>query len=134
MYGIDLNEELSFIGASMRIFKKGEKHVTRHIDCNVLIVMFDGVLKFSENNIEYEVSPGEYFIQKADCFQEGKVESDEPKYFYIHFRGDFKESDGNILNRRGEFDINKLKPLCDLLDKYCHSDYTLSEKLVKFYD
>ena len=134
MSGINLDREINFQGASMRHFKKGEKHVTRFCETEVLIIMFRGILRFTENEEEYELYPGEYFIQKADCFQSASKESDEPEYFYMHLNAFWGENEEFILQRRGKFDIEIIKPLIDSLDKYCHENYSYTEKLSKFFE
>ena len=134
MSGIDLDKEIKFQTASMRYFKKGEKHVTRFCESDVLIIMFKGILRFSENNAEFEVHPGEYYIQKAESFQSASKESDEPEYFYIHFKEMWGENEEFMLQKRGNIDIEIIKPVCAALDKYCHENYSYTEKLSKFYE
>ena len=64
MYVIDLKKPIEYIYASFRYFEDGEKHVTRFCKHDVLLLVFDGVLKFTENGEDYEIHKGEYYIQK----------------------------------------------------------------------
>ena len=64
MFGIDLNCPITYINASLRFFKKEEHHITRLCSCDVLVLVFSGVLRFSEDNVPIEVGAGEYYIQK----------------------------------------------------------------------
>lgn len=105
-----------FICCSMRSFFKGERHITRVCDNNVLILMFGGILRFTEDGSDIELHAGEYYIQRSGLYQEGWLASDEPTYFYIHFDGDFSENSG--LPIRGTFsaaevmsDIRRLENL-----------------------
>ena len=50
-------------------------------------MVFEGVLRFRENGIPVEVHPGEYYIQRHGLLQEGKCESDSPKYFFYTMVG-----------------------------------------------
>ncbi len=77
-----------------RCFEQGERHVNRRCGEDVLLLMLGGVLRFSENHIPVELSPGEYYIQQKDLFQQGILESDVPYYYYVHFHGVWNETDG----------------------------------------
>lgn len=100
MYLSDLALQ-SFKDCSMRSFEYGEKHITRIFGKSVLILMLDGVLRFTEDEKDIELGAGEYYIQKQGLKQEGLRASDMPKYFYIHFDGVFSETDGIPI--RGRF-------------------------------
>ena len=71
MPGLDLNKPVLYRGASFRFFEKKEHHITRFCRVNVLLLVFDGVLRFSEDGIEREVRAGEYYIQRKNCHQGG---------------------------------------------------------------
>ena len=60
MRGIDLNKPITYQYASMRYFSPGERHITRFCMHDVLLMVFDGILRFNEDNTEYEVHAGEY--------------------------------------------------------------------------
>lgn len=92
----------TFICCSMRKFEKNEVHITRVCDSSVLILMFSGILRFTENGEEIALYPNEYYIQRQGLFQEGIVPSDTPNYFYIHFDGVFSEEATGI-PLRGKF-------------------------------
>ena len=79
-------------------------------------LVYDGVLRFSEDGVEYEVAAGEYFIQRKGTMQRGDVPSDAPKYLYIHFLADWTEN-GSGLPRQGNFDIAALWPLMERIDR-----------------
>ena len=97
--------------SSFRYFEKHERHVTRTYALDVLVMVFEGVLRFTENGIPIEVRPGEYYIQRHGLLQEGACESDSPKYFFIQWWGhEFTDSkDG--LPLRGKVDFVELLPL-----------------------
>ncbi len=100
----------------MRKFKKGEHHITRICDSSVLILIFSGVLRFTEDGKDTELVPGEYYIQRQGLYQEGKRASDSPEYFYIHFDGSFC-NDKNGLPIRGRFDIRSIMGYVEKLEK-----------------
>lgn len=109
MYGIDLDQEIKYLTASFRYFKEKEYHVTRLCKCDVLLLVFEGVLRFVEDGIAYAVHPGQYHIQKHDSYQEGKLPSDGAKYLYIHFMAQWTDS-SHVLPRSGSFDTAALMP------------------------
>ena len=89
MRGIDLNGEISYKTSSLRFFEKNECHVTRTCPHDVLLLVYEGILRFSEDGEEYELHPGDYFIQRFRSDQTGEKPSDSPKYLYIHFFGEW---------------------------------------------
>ena len=116
VYYLSDTSPLHFNACSMRRFFKGEKHITRVCEDSVLILMFDGVLRFAEDGCDTELRAGEYYIQRGGLFQEGRLASDEPRYFYIHFDGEFTKDAG--LPIRGAFssaevinDVRRLEQL-----------------------
>ena len=90
--------------------------MTRVCSQDVLVLVFDGVLRFSENGIPLEIGAGEYYIQRHGLRQEGIVESDTPSYYFIHLEGTFSDK-GNILPIRGKVDFNEMFPLLKKLDE-----------------
>ena len=133
MQGIDLNRPIVYHTASLRYFEAGECHVTRFFTQNVLILVFDGVLRFTEDGVAYEIGPGRYHIQKAGTYQTGNRPSDTPKYLYVHF--DAEWSDGScVLPPDGSFSYGSLQPVIHELDQYAHNGYTQIEQLSKFYE
>lgn len=129
MAGIDLNQPLRFCHASLRYFAPGESHVTRICEEDVLLLVFEGVLRFTEDGAPYEISAGEYFIQKQNTRQGPFGPSDSPKYLYVHFEGQWAE-EGELLPRRGKFSPRELMPLMEELDRA--SGRTLTEKTALF--
>ena len=129
-----MDEKIKFKGASLRYFANGEKHIDRFCTINVLLLVFKGTLRFSENGKEFEVSEGEYFIQRKNCEQKGNIKSDMPEYLYAHFDGEWREAGENALEKKGRFDINKLMPLMIKLDKLSHRNAPYIEKITCFYE
>ena len=125
--GIDLNKNVIYKFASFRYFEKAEHHVTRFCKDNVLLLVFDGVLRFSENGVEKEVRAGEYYVQRKNVCQAGEIASDEPKYFYVHFDAEWGDS-GDTLPSSGNFNLAKLSELMKKLDAAAHGDSTHAER------
>lgn len=132
MIGIDLNKPITFLHSSLRFFVAGERHITRLCKDDVLLMVFDGILRFTEDNVEYEIHPGEYHIQKHDTFQSGEKESASPKYLYVHFRSEWSDTD-TALPVDGFFDINTVKPLMNELDRLSHTNSLLIQKVDIFF-
>lgn len=132
-----MNKHLSFekvphfLFSSNKQFEAGEKHITRIYDISALILMRRGVLNFFEDGKYIELQPGEYYIQKPNLLQQGIKPSNKPNYYFIHFRGHY--SKGGSLPLRGRFDINKIQPLIEKLDKLGDSSELLEKEKV-FYE
>lgn len=133
MYGIDLDSPLKFTKASLRYFNKNEYHITRVSEDNVLLIVFDGVLCFSEDGVDYEVGAGYYHIQKAGSYQSAKRPSECPKYLYVHFDAAWNDGE-NVLEPRGSFDTNKADELMKKLDRLSHDGAYYVKKAVVFYE
>lgn len=131
MSGIDLNQPLQYKHASMRYFEANEHHITRLCKDDVLLLVFAGILRFSEDGIEYEIGPGEYHIQRHDSVQAGTVASDMPKYLYVHFYGHWTDT-GTALPVHGTYDYPRLRPLMERLDRLAHGDFTVTEQTAAF--
>lgn len=131
MIGIDLNQPIQFGWASLRYFRRNEKHVTRLCHEKVLLLVYDGVLRFTEDGVDYEVHPGEYHIQKENSIQEGKVASDIPKYLYVHFYATWS-SEKDALPFRGHFDYHILKPSIEQLDYMAHNNGSQLDMTILF--
>lgn len=97
-----------------RQFEPGECHMNRIYGLSVLLIVRKGVLRFSENGVPIEVKGGEYYIQQPNLLQQGIVPSDEPNYFFVHFRGHYSVS--GALPLRGRFDIDKIQPIIEELE------------------
>lgn len=102
-----------FSSCSMRAFYPGERHVTRLIPESVLVLLFSGVLRFTEDGVPMELFPGTWYIQRGGLSQAGEVPSDRPKYFYIHFWGEFAQQ-GEGCPISGSFSEEALLP--DLME------------------
>lgn len=133
MRGIDLNKPIVFKHSSLRFFAKGEHHVSRLCEDDVLLMVYEGVLRFSEDGIQYEIHPGEYHIQKHNSRQAGEYASDQPRYLYVHFYGDWNEGD-NVLPADGIFDYTALRSMIVELDAVSHSGAPYITKAGKFYN
>lgn len=133
MLGISLNEPVVFEHASLRFFQENEYHITRHCKSDVLLMVFDGVLRFREDGTDQQIGAGTYYIQKAGLLQEGIHPSDRPRYLYVHFRGSWDEDDGN-LPLRGTFSVARLMPYMELMDKRAHSRCSYIQKAACFYE
>lgn len=133
MYGINLDKKIEYLYASLRFFAENEHHICRFCKENVLLLVYDGVLRFSENETEYEVKAGEYFIQEANSFHDGRFPSDAPKYLYVHFLCEWSDGE-ETLNRRGKFDYYKLKPLIDRIDDDAHGKSPYIKQAADFYE
>lgn len=119
MSGIDLNKPILYMHASFRIFEEKEHHVTRFCNDNVLILVYKGILRFSEDGAEQEVGAGEYYIQRKNCRQAGTVASDSPQYLYVHFSADWTDSP-EALPYRGAFDVESFFELMTRIDDASH--------------
>ena len=133
MEGIDLDRTIIYKTSSLRFFEEGEHHVTRFCPHDVLLLVYDGVLRFSEDGVPYEIRAGQYHIQKHGSFQAGELASDAPKYFYVHFVGEWRDGEG-VLSRGGEFEYAELLPHIMKLDALSHGDYTYTERTALFFE
>ncbi len=134
MQGIDLNKPIRYKTASLRFFKEGEHHISRRCPEDVLLLVYDGVLRFSEDGVPFEISAGQYYIQKRELHQSGELPSDVPKYLYVHFLADTWTEGSAVLPRSGTFDHAALKPLMKELHLLAHSDAPYIVQTAKFYD
>lgn len=126
MYGLDLNKEIKYLSSSLRFFAEKEHHITRECGVDVLLLVYEGVLRFTEDGIPYEIHPGQYHIQKHNSFQAGERPSDAPKYLYVHFLGEWAEGSG-VLAKNGVFDYGALKADMEEMHQlsYCDAPYIL---------
>ena len=139
MYGIDLNKNIIYNFASLRFFDKKEYHVNRVCKDDVLLLVYEGILRFREDGVFYEIHPGEYHIQKHGSEQEGVLPSESPKYLYVHFYADWTQD--SHLAKSGTFDYDYLKNEIEQMNRISYSDapyilkanmfYTILSKLCK---
>lgn len=133
MRGIDLNKPIVYKYSSLRFFEKNERHVNRVCNDDVLLLVYEGTLRFLENGKEYEVTTGHYHIQQHGSEQLGHLPSDSPKYLYVHFWGNWDDN-ADTLNYCGEFDYALLKNLLEKMDRIAHENYTQTEQTAVFFD
>ncbi len=131
MYGIDINKEIKYNFASLRFFEKNEYHVSRTCKDDVLLLVYDGILRFSEDGVLYEIHPGEYHIQKHNSVQEGVFPSDSPKYLYIHFYAEWTQD--SLIAKSGTFDYDYLKNEIEQMNSLSYTDAPYIKKAAKFY-
>ena len=130
MLRLSLDKLPNYVFSSNRQFDKGEKHICRIYDMSVLILMRKGTLRFNEEGTPVELKKGEYYIQRANLYQEGVVASDQPNYYFIHFNGTYSE-DGD-LPLRGTFNIDEIQKIIDKFDDLKDSSEKI-EKEILFY-
>ncbi|MBQ8550319.1 MAG: helix-turn-helix transcriptional regulator [Clostridia bacterium] len=133
MFGIDLNRPIEYLHSSLRFFDRGERHVTRFCKDDVLLLVFEGVLCFTEDGKDYEIAAGQYHIQRHDTKQSAKKASDAPQYLYVHFRGEWSDGE-QTLPPDGTFEYAALKVLMDELNSLAHSDAPHIIQTSKFYE
>ncbi len=132
MLGINIDRPIQYFHASFRFFSEGERHVSRYYDRDILLLVYEGVLRFSENGVEQEVSAGEYYIQKKGLYQNGERVSDAPKYLYIYLDAEWVEM-GTTLPTRGTFDLHQLWPLMEKMDMLAHTVHCYAERVAVMY-
>ena len=66
MLGIDLNESIVYKHSSFRFFDAHEHHVSRICEDDVLLLVFQGVLRFSEDGRQYETASGRILHTKTE--------------------------------------------------------------------
>ena len=128
---LSLNKPITFKTGSHRYFYKGERHVERVCSESVLLLVYEGELAFGEDGKIVKVKKGEYYIQRAGLKQSGDIENDAPKYYYIHFDGEFLSS--GEMSIRGVWNEETVLPLCNKLDALLKSNGTQMEKTLVFY-
>ncbi len=125
-YYLKLNPLPRYLYGAFRKFKPQEKHVNRKPEYSVLLLMLEGSLIFYEDGIRREVKENQWYIQRANRLQEGVEPSLTPKYFYIHFDGDFFQQneisvpEETILATEGEFNPLQIKPYLNRMEVLQH--------------
>ncbi len=127
-----MNKPIVYKYSSLRFFEKNECHISRRCSDDVLVLVYEGVLRFMENGKEYEVPAGHYHIQQHGSEQAGTLPSDSPKYLYVHFAGEWGDNEAT-LNYCGKFDYSQLKKLIDRLDWIAHENHTQTEQTAVFF-
>jgi len=126
-----LNGPLVYKHASMRYFEANESHIERTCGDDVLLLVFEGILRFWEDGVPWEVAAGEYHIQKQGSVQRAPEVSDSPKYLYVHFKGIWAEAESAIA-AHGTYDRIGMMPLMELLDRLAHEGATITEQISVF--
>lgn len=103
--------------SAFRRFLPQERHITRVESSDILLIMLDGVLRFTENQIPVTLGRGEYYIQKRGLRQDGPMASDCPVYFYLHFGNGVWCDESPGLPHRGSCDPEALLPLLRELEE-----------------
>ena len=112
---LDLDQPLEYRYANLKQFAPGERHCTRVARENVLILMLEGTLHFTEEDREETLRPGDYYIQKQGLRQSALRPSDAV-YFFVHFDGAMSDAQTPAsLAHRGTFDIQTIYPIADKL-------------------
>lgn len=132
MIGINMDKPIQYFHASFRFFSEGERHVSRYYGRDILLLVYEGVLRFSEDGVEREVGAGEYYIQRRGLYQRGEQLSDAPKYLYVYLNAEWTES-GALLPMCGTFDVKQLLPLMEKLDMLAHSPHCYAERAALMY-
>ena len=133
MEGIDLNREISYKYASFRYFDPGEHHITRFCEDDVLLLVYKGVLNFSEDGVNCSVRPGEYHIQKNKSFQKGDIPSEAPEYLYVHFNASWSTTEPK-LPKTGRFDPDFFMPKMRMLHESANGGQPLINQTALFLD
>ncbi len=120
--------------SSFRYFEKHERHLTRVYKWDVLVMVFEGVLRFREDGVPVEVHAGEYYIQRHGLLQEGLLESDSPKYFFIQWTDcEYTADEEESLPIRGKVDFAELFPYFNELETLRMTGASMIEKSAVFY-
>ena len=106
-----------FKTCGLKQFDADERHVTRVFKESVLILMLDGVLRFTENGETVELSRGEYYIQRAGLTQSGRVRCESPLYFFIHMNAAFSRNAEEGIPIRGKFSEAAIRGLMEEYDR-----------------
>ena len=133
MYGIDLDKPIKYLVSSLRFFDRNERHVERICNHDVLLLVYEGVLRFYEDGLAHEISAGQYYIQRAGSYQHADRASDSPKYLYVHFFGEWADTDTSLA-RVGHFDYASMSNLISRMDKLGHGNYSYTERAAVFFD
>ena len=124
---LDLNSDVRYIFGGFKRFVKGEYHVTRVSREDILILMLDGTLNFTENGEEISLGKGEYYVQKLGGYQSSLRPSSGAYYIYIHFLGSWCRDGIYGLPKKGFFDIEKIYLYAERL---CRASSTRNEAAV----
>lgn len=119
--------------SAYRFFQKDERHVARVCAEDVLVVVFEGTLRFLEEDEPVSVEKATYYIQRAGLRQQGAAPGDTPQYYYIHFHGVFSP-DAAGLPLSGRAVLPELFPLFDRLERLRTAHAAAVETHAVFYE
>ena len=66
--GLSMQSVPTYRLSAFRKFLPNERHITRVESSDILLLMLDGVLRFTEDGVPVELSRGEYYIQQRGLF------------------------------------------------------------------
>ncbi len=112
---LDLNYIPRYLSSGIKTFAEGEAHVSRYNRQNILILVFEGELRFEEDGEEIILCAGEYYVQAMGRWQTGNTPSVSPKYCFINFSGQFTDSPERAMALRGKFDVPRAEAVCERL-------------------
>ncbi len=128
---LNMEKPCTFLDAARKVFAAGERHITRVCRHDVLILMEEGHLFFSEDGTAIELEAGQYYIQRRGLLQQGLIPSDTAKYTYLHFLGEYTEDRG--LPLFGSADMARLAPIYGHLTRLEFTGGSYLEKCADFY-
>lgn len=121
---LDLGYIPRYLSSGIKTFAAGESHVSRYNRHNILILVFDGELRFEEDGEEIILCAGEYYVQAMGRWQTGNTPSVTPRYCFINFSGQFTDRTERAMALRGKFDVSRAENVCEQL---CNAQTSLSE-------
>jgi AraC-like DNA-binding protein len=83
-----------------------------------MVLVLEGVLRFTEGGKRVSVCKNHYYIQKANLPQSADEPSDCPVYFYIHFTGCVEDREDG-LPIEGTFDPALMLPIFKEVERVC---------------
>lgn len=132
---LNLNMPVSYGYSSFRSFLPHERHIDRICQDDVLILMLDGVLRFTEAETNIALKQGDWYIQRSGLVQRGKEESLSPRYYYVHFSGCFEKTEAGGLPVKGRFlPSDMLDAIERLATAQQHPSATAVGKTAAFYE
>ncbi len=131
-FGLDMNMLPCYSTSAFKIFRQGEKHVTRIFSADVLILMEAGTLYFHEDGNAIAVKENKYYIQRCGLRQEGLIPSSNAKYYFLHFAGRYVDAK-ETLPLSGIAWWQVLSPLCRRLEQLRLSGGSQVEKSAVFF-
>lgn len=124
---IDMNKPIEYILSSYRQFLPGERHVSGVAKDDVLILVYDGVFRFTDNGEKVELRRGDYYFKVHGHTYDAPEPSDEPYFFHIHCLAGL--TNDTWLPVSGTFDPTSMKYATDKLDEYEATDGMLALKM-----